>query len=95
MTGKAKDRFYNAAISIAVAMSGVIIAASLTADAASKHDVELQLRDKATKVYVDEQNKRQDDTIEMRLRERDKVNAMILEELKYIRERVDLIPTNK
>jgi len=95
MTGKTKDRFYNAAISIAVAISGVIIAASLTADAASKRDVELQLRNKASKIYVDEQNKRQDDTIEMRLRERDKVNAMILEELKYIRERVDLIPTKK
>ena len=95
MTEKIKDRFYNAAISVIVAISGICIAASLTASAASKKDVEMQLRSKADVVYVDKQNKTQDDAIETRLVERDKVNAIILKELSYIRNRVDLIPTRQ
>lgn len=53
----------------------------------------LKKSDLLLKNYVDDQNKTQDAVWNQRLAERDKVNKIILEELNYIRRRVDKIPT--
>lgn len=48
--------------------------------------------DKQTE-YINEQNRLQDEALEKRLLERDKINSIILNELSYIKKRVDKIPT--
>ena len=48
---------------------------------------------KSQNEYINQQNKLQDESLEKRFAERDKINAMILNELIYIKKRVDRIPT--
>jgi len=57
------------------------------------NDISKLKQDKADITYVDKENLKQEKEFENRLREADKINKIILEDLKYIRERVDNIYT--
>ena len=93
MTVKNKERGLNIIIALIVSFSGVFMAFKLNNNA--EHDAELRqsIECRAKKTYVDQQNKAQDESLNKRLQERDKMNTVILEELSYIKHRVDRIPT--
>ena len=93
MTEKHKDRTINSIISFIIAVGVVFIGADLTSDAAEKKALQDAIKCKADRSYVDSQNDAQDEALNKRFQERDRINAIILEELGYIKRRVDKIPT--
>jgi len=93
MTQRNIDKGLNIIISTIVSVSMVFLTVNLSGKTIDEKDLKKKIDGKADKIYVDDQNKAQDIALEKRLSERDKINAIILEELGYIKRRVDRIPT--
>ena len=93
MTQKNIDKGVNMVISIIVSVTAVMLTMSLTSSDLDARELKDSIKCKASITYVNEQNKAQDLDLDHRFEERDKMNAMILEELNYIKLRVDRIPT--
>lgn len=93
MTEKNKEKGVNIIISTIVSVSIVLLSANLSGKSITEEDLKCKIDSKADKAYVDDQNEAQDKAIDQRFSERDKINSIILEELGYIKRRVDKIPT--
>jgi len=93
MTQRNIDKGLNIIISTIVSVSMVFLTVNLSGKTIDEKDLKKKIDGKADKIYVDDQNKAQDIALDKRLSERDKINTIILEELGYIKRRVDRIPT--